>query len=508
MKYIIPFVLILISCASVQQLDGGDKDTIAPKVVSTYPDSGSLNINSTSFNFIFDEYIATTNISELLIISPSQKKPPKVEIKGKKLTIQLNDILQDSTTYTIQFNGSIIDINESNPIDNYNYIFSTGTYLDSLTASGVVIDILTNKPCDACNVHLYKDLNDSLIINNKPDYVTKTDKNGKYKFTNLPFSTYNIVALLDKNKNLKLDKDESVTLSQEITTGSDSTYSHKLFPNENNDKYKLDQISKKVPGIITIISNKPLQRDSLKLYINDSLSSYSISQSKDTITTYYTPTRDTTSVLAIYSQDSFNFKYILNLSSLKYSLNLSNSLNDRDLILKSKTPILKIDTTKIKIYADSQLLDILKYTIYNTQVKIRTNTITENNTYQLLLEEGALTDVLNQISKSDTIDIKPATNHKSSLALSLTGTNSLSYIISLKQGKTLIYNNYISSDTSILYNNLKPGTYKLEIIQDRNQNGIWDTGDFISKKEPESIQLSDDIEIRENWDKELIINVK
>ena len=164
MKYILPFILILFSCASVQQLDGGDKDVTPPQVQSVFPDSASLNVKSKIISFTFDEYISTTKTNELLIISPSQKTNPTIESKGKKLIITLNDSLLPTTTYTIQFNGAIIDINESNPLIDYNYIFSTGSYLDSLSIQGLVKDIITNKPCDGCNVHLYKTINDSLVL--------------------------------------------------------------------------------------------------------------------------------------------------------------------------------------------------------------------------------------------------------------------------------------------------------------------------------------------------------
>ena len=68
--------------------------------------------------------------------------------------------------------------------------------------------------------------------------------------------------------------------------------------------------------------------------------------------------------------------------------------------------------------------------------------------------------------------------------------------------------NFITSDTTLNFNNIISGTYKVEIITDHNHNNIWDTGDFFDKKSPEIIQISNDIEIRQNWDKELIINIQ
>jgi hypothetical protein len=78
----------------------------------------------------------------------------------------------------------------------------------------------------------------------------------------------------------------------------------------------------------------------------------------------------------------------------------------------------------------------------------------------------------------------------------------------MKQGNKIISQHYITSDTTLNFKNIIYGTYKVEVITDNNHNNIWDTGDFLSKKSPEIIQISNDIEIRQNWDKELIINVQ
>lgn len=508
MKYILPFILLLFSCASVQQLDGGDKDTTPPQVQSVFPDSASLNVKSKTISFTFDEYISTTKTNELLIISPSQKKNPTIESKGKKLIITLNDSLLPNTTYTIQFNGSIIDINESNPLIDYNYIFSTGSYLDSLHIQGLVKDIITNKPCDGCNVHLYKTINDSLVLTDKPDYITKTKEDGTYTFQNLPAATFNILSLNDANKNLKLDKDETISLSKVIRSDSNTIDTLLVFPNQNNDPYKLILTTKKIPGILQIVSNKPILNDSLVLLLNDSATSYNLSLSKDTITAYFRPTSDTTDIRIYLLSDTFEFKYILDILNLKYTPQLSTSTSQTLLYIISNTPIQLIDTSKIFLYADSHIVTIDKYSINGTTSILYTNTNISNKKLELILTDGAITDLLNKINKVDTILIPPNITSLSSLALTLKLLNTRRYIIRMKQGSKIISQHYITSDTTLNFKNIIYGTYKVEVITDNNHNNIWDTGDFLSKKSPEIIQISNDIEIRQNWDKELIINVQ
>ena len=48
---------------------------------------------------------------------------------------------------------------------------------------------------------------------------------------------------------------------------------------------------------------------------------------------------------------------------------------------------------------------------------------------------------------------------------------------------------------------LLPKKYLVRIIFDENNNGIWDTGNFLEKRQPEIIKFFDKIlELRANWE--------
>ena len=56
---------ILISCASVQTLSGGDKDTAAPRIIKTSIDSGATSVSVSQFRFFFDENMSILeNVAE------------------------------------------------------------------------------------------------------------------------------------------------------------------------------------------------------------------------------------------------------------------------------------------------------------------------------------------------------------------------------------------------------------------------------------------------------------
>lgn len=54
----------------------------------------------------------------------------------------------------------------------------------------------------------------------------------------------------------------------------------------------------------------------------------------------------------------------------------------------------------------------------------------------------------------------------------------------------------------------KPGEYELRILSDRNQNGVWDSGNYRTKQQPEIvIQLAKRLAVRPNWDNEVDLSL-
>ena len=51
------------------------------------------------------------------------------------------------------------------------------------------------------------------------------------------------------------------------------------------------------------------------------------------------------------------------------------------------------------------------------------------------------------------------------------------------------------------FNDVSPGVYFLRAIFDNNQNGIYDTGDYLKKIQPERVSYaSETIEVPAGWD--------
>ena len=137
--FLFQLLIILISaCAKISSPSGGPRDRLPPVVVKSIPVNGAKNFKGKSIAITFDEYVVLDNINEKFMVSPPMKKKPRVFIKGKSVNVEFDEKLKDSTTYTFYFQDAIRDLNEGNILENYQFVFSTGPVIDSLSVTGNV----------------------------------------------------------------------------------------------------------------------------------------------------------------------------------------------------------------------------------------------------------------------------------------------------------------------------------------------------------------------------------
>src|SRR5688572_27951490 len=105
------FIVLLFasSCAKQTSPTGGPKDTIPPVLVSVIPQREAINFEGQSMELEFSETVITNNPKEQLIITPSIGKEFDVKAKKKKVVINFESELADSTTYTFNFRDAVQD---------------------------------------------------------------------------------------------------------------------------------------------------------------------------------------------------------------------------------------------------------------------------------------------------------------------------------------------------------------------------------------------------------------
>ena len=213
-KYLVFCLALLLTaflaqrCANAVAPTGGPQDTTPPKVVEAMPKNHSVNFNGKRIEITFDEYITLENANQNVMFSPPLGEKPDIKLKNKTVVIKLKEALAANTTYTINFGSAIKDLHEGNPFKDYVYSFSTGDHIDTLCIAGKVINAEDKKPVEGVYVSLYaadRDNLDSLPMTTIPDYLTKTDKEGKFSLNGLADKKYLVFALKDANANLYFD---------------------------------------------------------------------------------------------------------------------------------------------------------------------------------------------------------------------------------------------------------------------------------------------------------------
>ncbi|MDR1860279.1 MAG: Ig-like domain-containing protein [Bacteroidales bacterium] len=197
------YVVAATSCANPGMPTGGVKDTIPPVVIKMSPDANSRNYGGHTVNLTFDEFVVTDQIAAELVVSPPLPKKPAVKTKGKMVIIDMGDSLRQNVTYSLDFKDAIADNNERNKLKDFRMAFSTGPDFDTLMLGGYVVNAQSLDPAQGVSVLLY-DSTDSLESFRKriPKYLSKTDDEGFYAFSNVADGQYYLFALEDADNSM------------------------------------------------------------------------------------------------------------------------------------------------------------------------------------------------------------------------------------------------------------------------------------------------------------------
>lgn len=517
-KYILfLLVLTLFGCAKRGTITGGLKDTLAPVLNVSFPKNFSTNFKGNEIKLTFDEYIKLKNLNKQLIISPPMKNEPLIlpTSASKYLTIKINDTLQPSTTYSFNFGQSIEDNNEGNPYSQFKYVFSTGAYIDSLSIGGTVKDAYYKDVEPFVSVMLYEvndSFKDSLVYKENPRYVTNTlDSLKTFKLENLKAGKYLLVAMKDYNNNNKFNprKDKIGFNKQFITIPNDTLFELKLFKEVMPfQAYKPFQASK---NRLILPYDGKVKNIEIALKNGENLLSTISTQlpKKDSLQVWFKPLKvDSLSIGVVKDKYKQNFTFKIK-DQKKDSLNIKSLqngiLNFRErFTLETNTPLTKFDNSKIKlINKDSTTVAFTtEYDDFNQQLFFDFKR-EPSESYTFMLMPGALTDYLEQ--SNDTLTFKVITRNLSeygNLTVNLINVKRFPVIVELTNDKgDVVASGYSANSITIDFNILEPAVFSLRAIYDDNKNKLFDTGNYLEKRQAEEvIYFSKNIDVRANWD--------
>lgn len=550
--------LLLSSCAQVVAPGGGKKDVKPPRALKYVPDSAQVGFNTKSVQITFDEFIQLKDLNNQLIISPPVKTTPEFTIKNKTLTITFDkkDTLKPNTTYSISFGNAVQDITENNPIENYKYIFSTGTFIDSAVVKGKVENGFNHTTEKGILVNLYSKFNDSTVYKSLPDYFAKTKEDGTFQINNIKAANYKLVAIKDGNSNYKYDGEaESIGFMDALVDVTEKKSILIDMFQETPKKLYLKKATYDSYGKIVFVFNKGA--DSLTVNpINYTFKNYEdvaldYSAKKDTLTYWFKNIDLDALKLQLKDgnriMDTLEYKLIVKEDALKakrnkLKLSLTNNFNGNqsfDLNGEIKmvfnhplesNPYAKVDfkedstlykstgslefflegKNKMKvIYWDSASSNKEKDNsgTWINAPTIKSPLLKESTKYHLFVPPGTFTDFFGLTNDSIKIDFKTQEEKfYGSVKLKLNVRESKEqYIVQLlDERENIVRENIVKAGETIDYPYLHPMQYKLKLIYDDNNNGKWDTGNYINKQQPEKvIYYSGAINIRSNWDQDL-----
>ena len=512
------FLLSFTDCAKKGRPSGGLRDTIAPVILRSAPENFTTNFKNNEIRITFDEFIKLKDISKELIISPPLKYPPVITplSVSKVLKIKILDTLKDNTTYSFNFGNSILDNNEGNLFPNYKYVFSTGSYIDSLTLKGTAVDALLPKTDFPTTVALYQvdqSYKDSLVFLEKPTYITTTlDETNNFELSNLKQGTYQLIALKEQTRNYTFQpKTDKIGFYKDlITIPTDSLFELRLFkevPDFKPTRPKLESSNRISFGYEGKTDNYQI---TLLTQMEDDFQYQVLKQpGRDTLNFWFKPKVTKDSLVFVTKN-----KLQIDTTTVRFRELYSDSLrltaiNDRlislgdTLKLKANTPLVAISSEKISVVTkDSLAIDFV------AQINTKENAAQivfdkqEEQLYSITLRNGALTDYLSNTNDSIVYrqQVKPIADF-ASLNLTLDNADEFPLLIELIDEKfKVVKQTYLEANAPVFFEHINPGKYFIRLIVDQNKNKIWDPGNFLDKLAPERVVYYPSIiELRANW---------
>lgn len=588
-------MIVVYSCASMGNPDGGPYDEEPPKFVRSTPKPFAINSKEKKVTIEFDEFIKLEKAAEKVVVSPPQLEQPEIKASGRKVVVGLVDSLKPNTTYTIDFADAIVDNNEGNPLGNYAFTFSTGTTIDTMEVSGTVLGASDLEPVKNIQVGLHSDLSDSAFMKKPFDRVSRTDSRGHFSIRGIAPGKYRIYALMDGNQNYLFDsKTEMIAFSDSIiipamedamrqdTIWKDSLtidtiksvgYTRFLpddiilraFKEENDRQYLTrSERDKENHFVLTFsaradtlptlkglnfderdafIIEKTDRNDSICYWIKDSLiyqmDTLEIQMdylATDTLDRLVPQTdtlflankltraeREKLEAKAAEEKEKERKKKEKKGETIEPEPTKFLTLNvdapsafdlDRNVYLSFDEPVASIDTAAIhmEIKKDSLWEEIPFMFVADSVVPRKYEILAEwepEKEYQLSIDSMAFRGMygLHTNKVKQTMKVKKLDEY-GTILLNITGADSTAVVELLDgSGKVLRRQRITPQNTADFYY-LNPGTkFYVRLFNDRNGNGVWDTGKYSEHSQPEEVyyfpkvwEMKANFEFEENWD--------
>jgi hypothetical protein len=536
-------VLTFISgCANQLPPGGGEIDTIPPKIIESVPANGTINYGENYFEITFSKYVDKRSVQDAIFISPSLQRPVNYSWSGKTLNVIFNDTLKPNTTYTITIGTDVKDLNNGNKMaESFLLTFSTGNKIDIGKVSGKVF----NERPEGIMIFAFKENGNEFDIDKqKPDYISQVGKNGNYGLQGMGDGKYKILAILDKFRDYKYQKNEDeygvqtgeVNLKESASTrtGFDfmMTMEDTLVPKITNAfmrdrNHLLVQFSKAIDSSKISASNfylkdttannkvmpkyfykgetKPNQfilgivdslevKDSWQLFAKDLIDFKNNFTSLENIPISIKEERDTTSVILHRIMGTLNEGKV-DYEKPQIKLIFSGPVDSSSLKEKLTIQDEKKSLIPFKIEREDDAVYKLRLTLNNKQSENYTVLLNYKN-YKDVFGNDVDSLFNNKFTTSNELDFSGASGTVSNLP------DSSDVIVSLQnvnQNK-IVYEQIIGKKRKFEFKKINPGKYLLMGFNDKNKNHKYDYGSIKPYSYSEEFRYyPDTLNLRARW---------
>ena len=202
--------LLLVSCAMKVAPTGGPRDTEAAVVIETEPRNGSTNVGTPIVRFVFDDYV-DRSVRNAVTVLPVVRF--QTSYAGDEIEVTFTDTLAPNTTYTVTLGTSWTDVRGNTPAQSTTIAFSTGSSLDSGVVAGKVFGASLASVTVFCYPQQQIDSASFSPRSVRPLYFQTLGTTGAFAIRGLADGRYRVIAVRDENRNTLLDGTEEYCIA-------------------------------------------------------------------------------------------------------------------------------------------------------------------------------------------------------------------------------------------------------------------------------------------------------
>lgn len=457
-------ITLLYSCAHPIAPSGGPEDNTAPVLLEMDPESGSVNQRPERVLFRFDENITVNNPGENIVISPMSNFKPVYKTRNKSIAVEFPaDSLAPNTTYSIDLNTAISDLNENNPGKYPVYLFSTGDQVDTGSILVRFMELEKTK-----NTYMAT----AIARENGRVFYKGAFSEDIIRFSGLSAGAYDVYIFNDLNKNNVPDINENIGHSIRFTETNDSS----LVYIYGNYVRKVDLSVRGREVLLVNVIHPLLDR----LAENNKISAFADTLIMDSV--YFTEIRD------IYFKDyavaRSNYKSGL-LSRVSKTLLNSDSSGTIQVLFNQN--ITSIDTSRIFLFGNNDTNKLVPFVVGFEKNILMIRPLYPFSSYMVKIAQEAVKTVYTELGRVIRDEIKYDAMGK--VVIKNTGEKDVWFKISTEKEQRYFY---IKANTEQLLF-LPKGGYKGFYFYDENGNALLDPAAAKDKKEAEKFKFSAEI---------------